>query len=85
MRYTVLPYCFRQLSQAKGRKHDAKQTIDIAWKGGEPDRDRTCDPLIKSQLLYQLSYGPTPALARENPGGRQALICADLSMFGNGW
>ncbi len=25
---------------------------------GEPDRDRTCDPLIKSQLLYQLSYRP---------------------------
>ena len=28
-------------------------------KVGEPDRIRTCDPLIKSQLLYQLSYGPT--------------------------
>ena len=26
---------------------------------GEPDRIRTCDLLIKSQLLYQLSYGPT--------------------------
>jgi len=26
---------------------------------GEPDRDRTCDPLIKSQLLYRLSYRPT--------------------------
>ena len=25
---------------------------------GEPNRIRTCDPLIKSQLLYQLSYGP---------------------------
>ena len=25
---------------------------------GEPDRIRTCDLLIKSQLLYQLSYGP---------------------------
>ncbi len=32
-----------------GRKFDA----------GEPDRIRTCDLLIKSQLLYQLSYGPT--------------------------
>ena len=28
-------------------------------ENGEPDRIRTCDPLIKSQLLYQLSYGPT--------------------------
>jgi hypothetical protein len=24
---------------------------------GEPSRNRTCDPLIKSQMLYQLSYG----------------------------
>ncbi len=23
----------------------------------DPGRNRTCDPLIKSQLLYQLSYG----------------------------
>ena len=23
---------------------------------GEPGRNRTCDPLIKSQLLYRLSY-----------------------------
>src|SRR5438270_857608 len=28
----------------------------------EPDRDRTCDPLIKSQLLYQLSYRPANAV-----------------------
>ena len=26
---------------------------------GEPSRTRTCDPLVKSQLLYQLSYRPT--------------------------
>ncbi len=25
---------------------------------GEPGRDRTYDNLIKSQVLYQLSYGP---------------------------
>ena len=25
---------------------------------GEPGRNRTCDPRIKSALLYQLSYGP---------------------------
>jgi hypothetical protein len=30
---------------------------------GEPDRIRTCDPLIKSQLLYQLSYRPHEAAA----------------------
>jgi hypothetical protein len=32
------------------------QVID---SNGEPSRARTCDPLIKSQLLYQLSYRPT--------------------------
>jgi hypothetical protein len=26
---------------------------------GEPGRNRTCNPLIKSQLLCQLSYRPT--------------------------
>ena len=30
--------------------------IDLSWRfSGEPCRIRTCDPLIKSQLLYQLS------------------------------
>ena len=28
-------------------------------KSGEPSRTRTCDPLVKSQLLYRLSYRPT--------------------------
>ena len=28
---------------------------------GEPSRTRTCDPLVKSQLLYQLSYRPIHA------------------------
>ena len=31
---------------------------------GEPSRTRTCDPLVKSQLLYRLSYRPT----LKNPG-----------------
>lgn len=34
---------------------DLIQVMDFS---GEPDRIRTCDPLIKSQLLYQLSYRP---------------------------
>ncbi len=39
---------------------------------GEPNRIRTCDPLIKSQLLYQLSYGPnTGRLIRDAPRGGQ--------------
>ena len=45
-------------------------------KNGEPGRDRTYDNLIKSQVLYQLSYGPSgrrPALGggrrRDHSGG----------------
>src|SRR4030065_907185 len=29
-------------------------------RSGEPSRSRTYDPLIKSQMLYQLSYGLPP-------------------------
>ena len=40
--------------------------------GGEPDGIRTHDPLIKSQLLYQLSYRPTTeALIRVRGAGGQ--------------
>lgn len=31
--------------------------IDNPGENGVPNRVRTCDLLIKSQLLYQLSYG----------------------------
>ena len=40
-------------------------------KGGEPGRNRTCDPLIKSQLLYQLSYGPNRRFRRGLGGPSQ--------------
>jgi hypothetical protein len=32
----------------------------VCWYrvNGERDRIRTCDPVIKSHLLYQLSYAP---------------------------
>ena len=33
--------------------------ISVVWHGGR-SRIRTYGPLIKSQLLYQLSYAPTP-------------------------
>ena len=42
------------------RKRDGVfQAISVRWIGG-CSRIRTCDPLIKSQLLYQLSYTPVP-------------------------
>ena len=40
--------------------------IGLTPPSGEPDRDRTCDPLIKSQMLYQLSYGPLLWDVRKN-------------------
>jgi hypothetical protein len=44
------------LSQTKsGRSFNPPQVVE---NNGEPSRARTCDPLIKSQLLYQLSYRP---------------------------
>jgi hypothetical protein len=33
--------------------------MQVVVAGIEPSRTRTCDPLVKSQLLYQLSYRPT--------------------------
>ena len=35
-----------------------RELIGVIENNGEPSRARTCDPLIKSQLLYQLSYRP---------------------------
>ena len=39
---------------------------------GEPSRTRTCDPLVKSQLLYRLSYAPVPPF----PGDQTSMISA---------
>jgi hypothetical protein len=38
----------------------AERTVsgEASLRYGEPGRNRTCDPRIKSALLYQLSYGP---------------------------
>jgi hypothetical protein len=42
---------------------------------GEPSWVRTSDLLIKSQLLYRLSYGPLPRAAlRERAGLGQACV-----------
>src|SRR5437867_2565678 len=35
------------------------RSLESLQVSGEPSRTRTCDPLVKSQLLYQLSYRPT--------------------------
>jgi hypothetical protein len=49
---TPLPHVVTGTAMGPGEVSDALDFI------GEPDRIRTCDPLIKSQLLYLLSYGP---------------------------
>ena len=49
---------FAQRQQAMGVALEAKC---LSWRrlGIEPGRNRTFNPLIKSQLLCQLSYWPT--------------------------
>ena len=41
------------------------KTIEMIEKSGGRSRARTYDPLIKSQLLYQLSYAPIAASSAE--------------------
>jgi hypothetical protein len=47
------------ISDRLNRKGHPMRMPSLVDSNGEPSRDRTCDPLIKSQLLYQLSYRPT--------------------------
>ena len=62
-----------------------KICLKLIGFSGEPDRIRTCDPLIKSQLLYQLSYGPTSqgGLLGVGPGGvKRKNRCLWQNLFG---
>ena len=45
----------RRVRKSKGRSRRHPKTLILKGNGGEPYRIRTYDPLIKSQLLYQLS------------------------------
>src|SRR5438132_2447055 len=57
-------------------KRQALQPAALHRNNGEPSRARTCDPLIKSQLLYQLSYRPTATenYTRETRSVKNALM-----------
>ena len=46
---------------------------------GEPSRTRTCDPLVKSQLLYRLSYRPTFCLTTRRSSGEFYLTQSPMS------
>jgi hypothetical protein len=52
----------KAFGRASARKHMADQTVrsrvEIEARLGERGRNRTSNPLIKSQLLCQLSYAP---------------------------
>ncbi len=56
-----MPTCLHcaERSGATGKRPSAPDAhlIDKTGEDGVPNRVRTCDLLIKSQLLYQLSYG----------------------------
>lgn len=43
---------------------------NFSGKNGGRTRTRTLDPLIKSQLLYQLSYAPTGRRDGVTPSGK---------------
>ena len=41
----------------QSRSHQMKRrTVSVVSFGGAPDRNRTCGPLLRRQLLYPLSY-----------------------------
>jgi hypothetical protein len=56
----LLHQCYTvQKTRKKRRSANPLQLVDLVEKIlGGCSRIRTCDPLIKSQLLYQLSYTP---------------------------
>lgn len=62
---TNAPYSVRKVMNQLFSK------IEVLWFRSfgmdfEPSRTRTCDPLVKSQLLYRLSY--RPIRAESTPG-----------------
>src|SRR5262245_6354975 len=63
MRRSLLPLCAACSSSTNAARSMTAATYSIRSGGrwgedlGEPGKNRTCDPLIKSQLLYRLSYG----------------------------
>ena len=69
---------------ADSRKAPISRSLFASGNGGR-SRARTCDPLIKSQLLYQLSYAPDASGCPEkrNPRraySKQACVCEEPSL-----
>ena len=51
--------------------------IEFIPENGGCSRIRTYDPLIKSQLLYQLSYAPAPEGQGPGEGAEHTRNCFD--------
>ena len=55
-------------------RHEAIHWIvAFAENNGERSRSRTCDLLIKSQLLYQLSYAPVTIIVHVDHAPHHAM------------
>ena len=73
----ALLFLSRLQADVRIRKDDAfsagVKRLENKGLNGGCAQDRTVDPLIKSQLLYQLSYTPTPP---ENPASAAHIAAA---------
>ena len=56
--HILLPICFLNQDLGSSLQSAILQLIDYLGIIGGRSRTRTYDPLIKSQLLYHLSYAP---------------------------
>ena len=68
---------FRPESPANFSTGTDKASTEVIQPDGAPSGFRTPDPLIKSQLLYQLSYAPAAKEGREvalGVGGVKASV-----------
>jgi hypothetical protein len=57
----------QKLSKSAKTKKNPAIIEDNGALNGEPAGARTRDPLIKSQMLYRLSYRPTKYVSKEAP------------------
>ena len=67
---SVRVYQFHHPGRVRARRRKEQ------WSVGDPGRARTYDPLVKSQLLCQLSYGAKPDGGRRRFGGQDGKVPA---------
>src|SRR5665213_1149840 len=48
--------------------------VQVLSKNGTPDTNRTCDPLLRRQLLYPLSYGGVLPLILSCAGVKTTMV-----------